>query len=92
MHSFPEPRTPPPSDPPFACFRLTVDMKVPEVEWAVPGETAALAALQAFLARMGAYDKERNDPSLPGVRNSGVRQAAQGKGVCGMISSPPPPP
>lgn len=56
----------------YVTHRLKVDRRVPEVAWCVPGESAALAALQAFTLRLGKYSAERNDPSLPGERCSGV--------------------
>ena len=38
---------------------------VPEVTWAVPGEFAAHATLQHFLARRLKYYEHRNDPAKP---------------------------
>lgn len=53
--------------------RLKIDRTVPEVAWCVPGEVAAHEVLRAFTSRLPKYSKERNDPSLPGERCSGVR-------------------
>jgi deoxyribodipyrimidine photolyase len=51
---------------------IEVDRTVPEVVWCTPGEKAGRAALTEFLSRLGKYAKERNNPSLPGERCSGV--------------------
>jgi hypothetical protein len=56
----------------FGMCSLDVDRSVPEVTWCTPGTKAGKAALTEFLSRLGKYAKERNNPSLPGERCSGV--------------------
>ncbi len=49
---------------------LKVDRSVPEVDWIVPGETAARRALARFLDhKLSRYDEDRNDPSVDGQSN-----------------------
>ena len=44
---------------------LEVDRSVPEVEWCVPGATAAMATLDSFVqARLKLFDSRRNDPNV----------------------------
>ncbi len=46
---------------------LKIDRSVTEVDWIVPGETAAQKAMSSFLKeRFSAYDSDRNDPTLNG--------------------------
>ncbi len=54
-------------------FSLTVDRTVAEIASLIPGEDAGRVVLETFVQRIGNYEKERNDPSLSGERNSGVR-------------------
>ena len=66
------------SPPPAGCLcasSLEVDMTVPEIPWMVPGEAAAAAALADYFSRIGCYSADRNDPSLPGERRTGVCDA-----------------
>ncbi len=57
---------------PAVLVRLEVDRTVPEIPWMVPGEAAAAVALREYFSRIGCYSAERNDPSLPGERRTGV--------------------
>ena len=60
-HSWPEPVNPP--DFPALRATLRVDTRVSPVDWLTPGEAAARATLERFLAeRLVAYG-ERNDPN-----------------------------
>ena len=44
---------------------LSAGQSVPEVDWILPGQDAALSALSLFLtsSRIRRYDSDRNDPS-----------------------------
>jgi deoxyribodipyrimidine photo-lyase len=49
---------------------LKIDRNVQEVDWIVPGETAARAAMEKFIAsRLDRYDEDRNDPTKNGQSN-----------------------
>ena len=46
------------------------DKSVPEVDWIVPGEKAAMEHARRFFAEgLAAYDESRNDPNLAGQSN-----------------------
>mmetsp|Transcript_35784 Transcript_35784/g.47233 ORF Transcript_35784/g.47233 Transcript_35784/m.47233 type:complete len:624 (-) Transcript_35784:222-2093(-) len=48
-----------------ACLQsLSIDDSVDEVTWLQPGERAAHKMLRGFLSRIGAYDKDRNNPCI----------------------------
>lgn len=43
---------------------LRVSRDIPEVDWCIPGETAAMEVLQQFISeRLSHYDEDRNDPT-----------------------------
>jgi deoxyribodipyrimidine photo-lyase len=47
-----------------------IDRSVPEIDWLVPGEAAAIKTLDAFLEhRLEQYAVDRNNPVLPGQSN-----------------------
>jgi deoxyribodipyrimidine photo-lyase len=47
---------------------LKIDRSVPEIDWLLPGEEAAAAALEHFLAtRLNTYGSRRNDPTINAV-------------------------
>jgi deoxyribodipyrimidine photo-lyase len=49
---------------------LDVDLKVHEVDWIKPGQSAASRAMQNFLkGKLSHYDKVRNDPLVDGQSN-----------------------
>jgi deoxyribodipyrimidine photo-lyase len=63
-HPITWPETVPPVDWQGVWSRLTVDRSVPEVDWCQPGEGAAWAALERFLAQgLPIYAAKRNDPN-----------------------------
>jgi len=48
---------------------LQVNRDVPEVDWIVPGEAAALAGLDEFLTHRSSLYTKRNDPNVNGCSN-----------------------
>lgn len=46
---------------------LPPDPAAPEIDWLAPGEAAALAALDRFVARLAGYAARRNDPNAGAV-------------------------
>ncbi len=75
---------PPPVIPPAMAQALLTEVSergaaVPEVTWCVPGEDAAVAALdgpEGFLtaARLGLYEAQRNNPGVGNVGGAGWQQ------------------
>jgi deoxyribodipyrimidine photo-lyase len=69
-HPFPWPKKVKKTDWDEAEMSLKIDRSVPEVDWLVPGEKAAAAILDHFLAKkLSAYASKRNDPTEDGVSN-----------------------
>jgi deoxyribodipyrimidine photo-lyase len=69
-HPFPWPKKVKETDWDEAEISLRIDRSVPEVDWLVPGEKAAVATLDRFLTKkLSAYASKRNDPTEDGVSN-----------------------